>query len=442
MKKKILLVVLIVAILLGTGCVYAYFATDAFKTDKEIFFSYISNNNIFEKLSDKKLEEYINKQKSTPYTNKGQISITAKGNSVAEFMEESNFEMLNNSKIAFEGRTDNSKKLGEQTVTVDLSLGVNIPVKIRRDGDTFGVQSNLLDSKFIAVKNENLKALCKRFDIDAEKIPDKIEFSEEQFTKDELKTLKEKYVTILSGNLEEELFNKEKVNSETVITLKMTEKKFLDTMEKVLETMRNDEIILNKLSIELNNEDIQKQIDDLISKIKEIETNETDTVEVKLYVKSKEMKKVEIAIIEENNTSINAVVENNENQLTTRIYEENKLIGELNIEKQTNGNDLNYTIKMLADSEEEGKAEINLKMQYKNLLMLDNVEESCEAKISYEEDTEIGLNYTNSKTFNNDVEIDGLSDSNATIINSASDEELQNLLMKIYQNLGLLDDEE
>ena len=442
MKKKILLAVLIIAIIIGVGGVYAYFATDILKSNKDMFFSYISSNNMFENLSDDNLMKYIKKQEDTSYSNKGEISITSKGKNDSEEVDEGNLKMLNNSKVTFEGKVDNSKKLADQTLTVDLSLGVNIPIKIKRDGDTFGIQSNLLDSKFIAIKNENLKALCERFEIDSEEIPDKIEISKDQFTKEDLKALRDKYVKILDENLEDELFQKEKINNEKVITLKMTDKKFLDTMEKILETMRNDEIILNKFSIGLNKEDIQKQIDDLISEIKETETNETDKVEIKLYIKSKEMKKLEISIIEDNSTSMNAVFENNENQLTIKIYEEDKIIGELDIEKQTSGNDLIYTVKMLVDSEEEGKAEINLKMQYKNLLNLDNVEVSCEAKILYEEDTELGLNYTNSKTFNNDVEIEGLSDSNATIINSASDEELQNLLIKIYQNLGLLDNEE
>lgn len=441
MKKKILLVVLILVVLLGAGCAYAYFATDIFKSNKEIFFYYISSNNMFENLSNDNLMEYIKKQENTSYSNKGEVSITAKGENDSEALDQASLEMLKNSKVTFEGKVDNSKKLADQTLTVDLSLGVNVPIKIKRDVDTFGIQSNLLDSKFIAIKNENLKALCKRFNIDAEEIPDKIEISKDQITKEDLKTLKDEYVKILDENLEDELFSKEKVNNETVITLKMTDKKFLDTMEKILEKMRNDEIILNKFSMGLNKEDIQKRIDDFISEIKETETNETDTVEIKLYTKSKEMKKVEISIVEDN-TSMNAVLENNDNQLTMKIYEEDKIIGELDIEKQISGNDLIYTVKAFADSEEEGKAEINLKMQYKNLLTLDNVEESCEAKISYNEDTELGLNYTNLKTFSNDIEIEGLSENNAIIINSASDEELQNLLMKIYQNLGLLDDEQ
>ena len=441
MKKKISVVVVILLILLGAGIAYAYFATDVFKSSKEVFFESISNN-ILENLSDENLEKYVKKQENTPYSNNGKITITSNSGNSSQTTDASNLQMLNNSKVTFEGKVDNSKKLADQTLTVDLSLGVNVPIKIKRDVDTFGIQSNLLDSKFIAIKNENLKALCKRFNIDSEEIPDKIEISKDQITKEDVKTLKDEYVKILDENLEDELFSKEKVNNETVITLKMTDKKFLNTMEKILEKMRNDEIILNKFSMGLNKEDIQKRIDDFISEIKETETNETDTVEIKLYTKSKEMKKVEISIVEDNSTSMNAVLENNDNQLTMKIYEENKLIGELDIEKQTSGNDLIYTVKVFVDSEEEGKAEINLKIQYKNLLTLDNVEESCEAKILYNEDTELGLDYTNSKTFSNDVEIEGLSNNNAIIINSASDEELQNLLMKIYQNLGLLDDEQ
>lgn len=44
MKKKILLVVVLVVLLLGVGAAYAYFETDFFKTEKEIFLSYLLND--------------------------------------------------------------------------------------------------------------------------------------------------------------------------------------------------------------------------------------------------------------------------------------------------------------------------------------------------------------------------------------------------------------
>ena len=63
MKKKIALTLLIVVILLGIGGVYAYFATNAFKTDKELFFSYMTSDWLSD-LKDENLKEYIKKQEN------------------------------------------------------------------------------------------------------------------------------------------------------------------------------------------------------------------------------------------------------------------------------------------------------------------------------------------------------------------------------------------
>lgn len=40
-KKKVLIIIAVIIALLVGGIVYAYFATDLFKTDKEIFLSYL-----------------------------------------------------------------------------------------------------------------------------------------------------------------------------------------------------------------------------------------------------------------------------------------------------------------------------------------------------------------------------------------------------------------
>lgn len=220
MKKKILLGVLIVLILLGIGGAYAYFATDAFKSEKEMFFEYLLTN-----VEDEKVLEYVKKQGSTPYTDKGEISIKSQGENSLARAEDETVQMLNNSKITFEGKVDNNKKLAEQTMTMNFAQGFNVPVKIRRDGDIIGIQSNLLDSKFIAVRNSNLKSLLERFGADAENVPDKIDFEKSQFTAEELETLKDRYFSILNNNLEEELFSKEKIDGQTILTLNMTDKK-------------------------------------------------------------------------------------------------------------------------------------------------------------------------------------------------------------------------
>ena len=415
MKKKILLAVLVVLILLGIGGAYAYFATDAFKTEKELFFTYLSDD-----AKDEKLLEYVKKQAETAYTNKGEVSIKVNGENNLARKEDETVQMLNNSKITFEGKTDNSKKLAEQTMTMNFSQGFNIPVKIRRDGETAGIQSNLLDSKFIAIRNENLKSLFERFGADSEEIPDKIDFEKSKFTEEEIKTLKDRYFSILNENLEEELFSKEKVGNQMVITLSMSDKKCADILMKILQTVRSDDIILNKISGMVDEQDFKDNIDDAIDELKDTETSDNNALSIKLYTESKEIKKIEITMID---------------------TESNKTVGKIEILKEENENDLTYTIKVDAESEEDGKISIDFKVEYKGVADLNNVEENYEIRIKTtdtdDEDMDISLNYTNSKTFTTDIELEGINSSNATIINDATDDEIDDLLTKIYENLGL-----
>lgn len=440
MKKKILLAVLIILVLLGVGGTYAYFATDAFKSNKEMFFSYISSD-ICSNLKDDDLAEYIKKQENTPYTNKGDISVNVNGENSLTATEDETIQMLNNSKMSFEGKTDNNKKLAEQTITVNFAQGFNIPVQIRRDGESIGIQSNLLNTKFIALRNENLKALFEKFGADSENIPDKIDFEKAQFTDEELKQLKDRYISVLYDNLEEESFSKEKSNGQTVIKLNASDKKCTEILIKMLEQLRDDEIILNKLSGTIDEEEFKQEINDEIDKIKSIDVNESDTLDIKMYIKSKKVAKIEINLDNQDDTKVAITLENNDNQMSLKAYEDNKLIGQLDILKEKEGNDLIYTIKLNAEQEDEGKINANFTIKYKNIVSLEDVEESYDMTVKAtdtdEENINISLQYTNSKTFTNDIDIEGINNDNSIILNDATEDELDELLITIYTNLGL-----
>lgn len=441
MKKKIALTLLIVVILLGIGGVYAYFATNAFKTDKELFFSYMTSDWLSD-LKDENLKEYIKKQENNAYTNKGSIALEVQDDGS---ISDETLQMIKNSKITFEGKTDNSKKIAEQTLTMELAQGINIPVKVRRDGETLGIQSNLLNTKFIAVRNENLKNLLERLGADAEDVPDKIDFEESTFTESEIKELKEKYFSILDENLDEELFSKEKENDQTIIKLSMTEEKAKDVLIKIFQTIRDDETLLKKFSGVIDKDDLKQQIDDLVDELKDIEPDEKTTFEMKISVKSKKVEKIEMNIKEDENITANILIENSQNKLSIKAYDEGDSILELQIEKETNENDVTYKIDIKTDLDTEladqEKAEIHLTVQYKNLATLDNVEENYELKLStqdyYESNTDLKLNYTNVKQFNSKIEIEGINSENAITLNDATDDEIDELLITIYKNLGL-----
>ena len=63
MKKKVLLAIVLVVVLLGAGLGYAYFATDALKSDKQLFFSYLLSDDFTKDLKDTNLEKYVEKGK-------------------------------------------------------------------------------------------------------------------------------------------------------------------------------------------------------------------------------------------------------------------------------------------------------------------------------------------------------------------------------------------
>lgn len=441
MKKKIALTLLIVVILLGIGGVYAYFATNAFKTDKELFFAYMTSDWLSD-LKDENLKEYIKKQENNAYTNKGSIALEVQDDGS---ISDETLQMIKNNKVTFEGKTDNSKKIAEQTLTMELAQGINIPVKVRRDGETLGIQSNLLNTKFIAVRNENLKSLLERLGADAEDVPDKIDFEESTFTESEIKELKEKYFSILDENLDEELFSKEKENDQTIIKLSMTEEKAKDVLIKIFQTIRDDEILLKKFSGVIDRDDLKQQIDDLVDELKDIEPDEKTTFEMKLSIKSKKVEKVEMNIKEGENITANILIENSQNKLSIKAYDEGDSILELQIEKETNENDVAYKIDIKTDLDTEladqEKAEIHLTVQYKNLATLDNVEENYELKLStqdYDEsNTDLKLNYTNVKQFSSNIKVEGINSENSITLNDATDDEIDELLITIYKNLGL-----
>lgn len=446
MKKKILLIVLLIVILLGTGFAYAYFATDAFKTEKEIFFSYFLGNKAMEKTEvQEKLSEYLSKKENTTFTNKGEVTLNISGAGAAAYFndDDGSLEMLNSSKIIFEGKTNTSKKLSEQTITMDFSQGFNIPIELKRDGDTYGIQSDFLDSKFIAIRNENLKALAERFEIDSTEIPDKIDMDAEKFTEEEIKILKEKYIKLLNDNLEDELFKKEKIDNQTIVTLSMTEKKATEVIINLLETIKSDEIILGKLDEECKTQ-FQNSIDDKLNELKEQKVSENNKIEIQMYIEGKIVKKYEIAYLENEQATLNAVLEVSENKITLKVYENSKLLLDVTSIVEKTENDVIVTAEAKLINEESMVASCTVTMQYKNLFALDNVEEIYDIKILYEDTqvsentTTMGINFKNQIIFTPDAKIENLNKNNAITINDATDEELQTLILNIYKKFGLV----
>lgn len=435
MKKKILLAILLI-VLLGAGIGYTCFATDMLKTKKQLFFSYLLSDDLTSDLKSEDLSKYLEKEKTTAFSNKGEITANVKDNGESSDA----YDLLSNSKIKLEGKVDNSQKKAEQEITVALAQGINVPIKIRRDGETYGIQSRLLYDKYIAVKNENLKSLFEKLGMDnSNEIPNQIDWENIQFTTEELQNIKDKYSRVFYNSVDNDMFEKSKVDDQTKVTVNMTADQFVSIIEKMADEFKNDEKLLNKLSDGTTVDELKKQIDEFVNALKDVEHTEQDKMSISLYIKSRKLVKCEINTTDENGTETIATAEKEDNKLTVKTFEANEMQNQISIAKDENADATTYTINVVTQDLGEG-SNIQIKMGFKNLSKLDDVEESIEATIEYGEDSNksaMQINYNNTITFVQNTEIESFNTDNAVVLNDISENELNNLLETIYENLGL-----
>ena len=67
-------------------------------------------------------------------------------------------------------------------------------------------------------------------------------------------------------------------------------------------------------------------------------------LEIKLYIKTRKVKKVEMSIDGNNESKIFVKLENSDRQMLINVYENDNLVGDLSVLKQASGDDLTYTV--------------------------------------------------------------------------------------------------
>ena len=424
MKKKIILAIILVVIILGAGFAYAYFATDAFKTDKELFFKYVGSG-IITIYEDEDLTAYSEKLLNTSSTYKGE-AITK--------IKDLDADLTTEVKADVDGKLDRINNRTEMIMKFDYSTGVIIPINFKMQENAIGIQSDLLDSKYIAVKNENLKALAEKFGIDSTAIPDKLDFESLKLTDEEITALKEKYKNLFDENLTDDLFTHENVDGTKTIKLEMTAERFKEILAKLIQTLRDDEIILKRIT---DKDNYQKSMDALVEDLNSIESTDADKFVMNLKIKSRSVEKLEIIMIDDNETSMKIDIENSEEKLTIKAYEADELLAEITLNSTTKTENAIYDEILIKTYNEGETVELKIKYTISNYAALDNVTESLEFSIS---SNDSALEYKNDLTykFDSTVEVEEFNEDNATILNDATDEELQMLMYRIYQNLGLI----
>lgn len=402
-NSKIILIaiILLVILILLAGGAYTYFATDTFKSNKELFFKYVTQMGDKEEgFIEANLKEYFEKQKNTPYMNEGSLSVN-----VTDPDNQEQFKNVNNMNVTFDGQTDRANSQLLQNISINYSDRVKFPFSFKQIGNTIGIQTRYVGSKYIAVDKDELQNTEESF----EKLK---EFSNVTVTQDDLQHIKDTYFNVLNQQLQDSNFSKiEEANSKGY-RLILTGEELKNITVKLLETLKNDQSTLDKmneyLKIYKNSTKItSSDIDNLIKDINNDSEINDKNIEITVYQEKQRTSKLMIKIDKE---------------------------ATIQIEKNITGNSQQYNI-LLEISQEDAAIKINLSANYSGVQSLQSITENYELNIELENSVSYRYNFINNIDFSDSINIETFSDSNSMLLNDYDEEQVASFMQAVEQRL-------
>ena len=504
MKKRILVIIvilLVLILLLGGAFAYAYFFTDIFKSNKQIFLKYISQNEeIINLFNDENIKAYSEKQKNTPYTTNGTLKTNV---TFADSTNQNMATALQNCNISFEGQVDNSNNFNHKTVKANYSDSQALTFELLQNNDVYAFKANDVVDKFIGIENKDLKALATKFGMDEEtisKIPDKIDFEKIQnfrlFTDEEILQIKDKYMNVILNDLTDDMFSKEENSQSNVYVLTIDAKHEQKIFKDVLVVFKDDDILLNKIKTimtqELNMsetdasqiiENMKQSIEKTVNENTESMDSTTDTEKllIKVYINNKKLNKTEFIFKEETNNSNTTTDSTDAIPTPVNSNEEHKIIvekienganiitqsddldkiGNLSIQKTTPANEIKYDITSSYGDEKlcdlsvrffgintdevvetaELSIEGNLSNMFSRAIDTQNTYSYNEGNTSSSAN-KIVWTYNNTKKFTNQISREGIDTDNVLLINTApSIESIQNTFTQLSNKFVQINNE-
>lgn len=482
-KKRIALAIaipsIIVIIIIITG-ILLYLNTDMFKSNKTLFFKYFGKNseNIKEIEEIFESNEYEKNLQNNKYTDDINIKVNYTNNLQTTSEDDSN--TINNVKLLIKGEEDKNNKysykdfklekdknIAKNTENQSSSENSNesnnkeqniMEVEYIKNDNNYGIRFSDLFKQYLLVENNNLKDLFRKIgysEQELENVPDSIEInditlSDIKFTEDEIKQLSEKYSEIINKKVSKEKFEK---NSKQVITineknittnayiLKLTNEELNNLYVDLLESLKQDEIILNKIesiqnkinSININSseskdlkESFAEEIDLQIEKINKTNIGNQET---KIIVYENSGKTIRTAI-QGKDYEINFDYINTQDEKNIELIVKKDEIETYNIKlkKDKDGikldiysNDETNPIKISLEqnkNESDKKCSNNINLKYENA--------NSKLEVSAEQEINIVDNFENENTLN---------DQNSILLNGLEKEQLQAVLNQVSEEV-------
>lgn len=482
-KKRIALAIaipsIIVIIIIITG-ILLYLNTDMFKSNKTLFFKYFGKNseNIKEIEEIFESTEYEKNLQNNKYTDDINIKVNYTNN--LQTTSEDNSNTINNVKLLIKGEEDKNNKYSYKDFKLekDKNIATNtenqsssensnesnnkeqniMEVEYIKNDNNYGIRFSDLFKQYLLVENNNLKDLFRKIgysEQELENVPDSIEInditlSDIKFTEDEIKQLSEKYSEIINKKVSKEKFEK---NSKQVITineknittnayiLKLTNEELNNLYVDLLESLKQDEIILNKIesiqnkinSININSseskdlkESFAEEIDLQIEKINKTNIGNQET---KIIVYENSGKTIR-TVIQGKDYEINFDYINTQDEKNIELIVKKDEIETYNIKlkKDKDGikldiysNDETNPIKISLEqnkNESDKKCSNNINLKYENA--------NSKLEVSAEQEINIVDNFENENTLN---------DQNSILLNGLEKEQLQAVLNQVSEEV-------
>ena len=458
MKKKIivwsLIVIFIIAALILS---FLYIATDTFKSDKELFFKYLSKAEILDENFVQKYKEIIKKENQSNSSSTGTITCSTVSN-----RNETN---IANVDQLFNIKYNSLKNKNLNQDYADFTLNSNnediVTARYLRDNNVYGIKIENVLKKYIAIENNNLKDFCSKLGIEnSEAIPNSIAISSVdnllRIEENQLSVIKTNYIDILLNNLTKNNFAKSKNSDSVTIKLSLTEREFTNILKQELETLKNDNNTLNFIINKANTLGYSINIESLIGYIQ----NQINSLNTNTEISDEQF--INISVTENNNNlvKIDCVIYDKKIGVNGEILDNEKDEYLLSVDMNQSGKiaiivkdkENNYTFDVSYGNDEtkiwenidivSTNNETNIsqdigKIKHQLLISENKIIQDITIDVNSQEKTDqaFQININNSKEMKQDVQIEKITNQNAEILNNKTKEELEKLENAIVERI-------
>lgn len=356
-KKLLIIIISVITILAVAGTVlgYLFIATDTFKSDKELFAKYMTQNietmkNIVDLKSNEVLQNLENENK---YESNIEVSST-----YSEGGEVSN--PVNELGAKIDIQKDNENEYFYADAQILFAEEEYLEAELIKEKELYGIRFSDVAKQFMTVKkDEQLENVAKNIGIELYQLEDIMDIfdgtksiKEEVISEQQVKTLKDKYLTIITNVISKGTFVSQKkamitYNNVTTktnsYTVTINSEQVEEMLVEILNNLKSEEIILSKLESDTFVEEINETIEKLKEEI--------------------ELPKIKISLFEENQKTLRTVIEIGNYKIIIENLEENgtlKTIIQLTISRDNKVD--NYKIE-ISKIESEGQEKFEIIME-------------------------------------------------------------------------------